>query len=655
MTYQKKLGVLIILVFITILQASSQGFEFENYNFDQNNIEIPDSLRTKNEVILLRNLKIELMASKDEVKQYYLLHEKIMINTDNAIERNNKVYIPFRIDEKLLTIKLRVIQKNGDIIELKKTDIKEEINQENGVKYNYFAVNGLDKGSIIEKLFILEEFPEFKGKTIMLQENTPVLHTSFELIYPDHLRFKYKSYNGLPTAAVNDSVYKDKHQLMVSASFIDAFPEEESYSNVAAHAKMFRYKLDENLAFGTKNINNYREFSGNVYENLHVEVDKKDEKLLQKYFDEIPSQKEIDDKISALEQKIKTTITYNQFFNGNERFSDCLKTKQANEVDLLKLFIVTFKKFEIEYQIVMTSPRYKLLFDKDFETVEQIGDVLFYFPATKKYLEPLAVEFRYPLFNFNYGNNYGLFIKEKEFGGAKMGVGEIGFIEIPNEEVTHDFTHIEIDFSENPENPKVHTIHKGNGYAAASYQIIKDYVPDDQYRTIIQEIAENYTQKAEYTTLKSENDGSQNIGKKPFIIDVSFDGKDLIQKAGENILCHVGVLIGKQMELYQVEKRVLPVEIYYPHKYTRTIKLTLPENYVLQNPDVFNMQHSASVEGKVVAFWESKAEVKGREVYVTNTESYTAIHYPLEIFEKYKEVVNAAADFNKIVVVLGKK
>ena len=42
-----------------------------------------------------------------------------------------------------------VILKNGKIITLDKKDIKEEVDEERGVKYNYFAINGLEKGAVI--------------------------------------------------------------------------------------------------------------------------------------------------------------------------------------------------------------------------------------------------------------------------------------------------------------------------------------------------------------------------------------------------------------------------------------------------------------------------------------------------------------------------
>ena len=183
----------LILVCFHLMMFSlvySQNFEFKDYTFDDTNMEVPLSLINENEVILQKIIKKEVIVDEKNVRQFSLLHEKIIINSDKSIERNNKVYLPFRMDESVLTNKLRVILRNGKKTELSKDDIKEEINNETSIKYHYYAINGLEKGAIIEKIFILEEAPSFNGRVVGLQSNSPVVNTSFELICPSHLGFK---------------------------------------------------------------------------------------------------------------------------------------------------------------------------------------------------------------------------------------------------------------------------------------------------------------------------------------------------------------------------------------------------------------------------------------------------------------------------------
>lgn len=651
---QKHLFTALALISTTLFFA--QDFEFKNYNWNENDtkIEIPENYKNEKEVILDRTIKIELVVVGKSAKQYRLLHEKTYINSDDAIERNNKIYLPFSNDEVVLTNKARVILKDGKIISLDKKDIKEEVDEEKGVKYNYFAVNGLDKGAVIETIFVLEENPELDGKTFRMQDEYPILNVNFVLIYPKHLSFKTKSYNGLNEPVIDENSNEKKSFLTISQSNIPALDNDEKYSNWNANLKMFRYKLDANQYSGAKNLYNFKEFATNFYERMHPEMDKKQQKAIDEFCSSIPKSEDIQDQVWNIENKIKKTIAYNRYIDTKEGLADVIKTKQANQSDLLRFYIAVFKYFQIENNVVLTSKREKLPFDKEFESYENLNDLLFYFPAIKKYCTPTEVEYRIPLFPAEVANNYGLFVKTKVFGGVAMGIGDINFIEIPGTEITHDIMDITIDFTKDIENPLVSSNLTFGGYSGLNFQPIKDFASAEVYKSVLKDVAKNYTVDTEYKTLTTENDGTDFIGKKPFVLKVTFDGKDLIQKAGGNYLFSVGQTIGKQMELYQENKRVLPVEIDYPHYYTRKIKMILPKGATVKNLDKFIMDYKMEVNGKTEATFVSNYKQNGEEITVENTEYYKIMNYPLNQFDQYKAVINAAADFNKIVIILNK-
>ena len=634
----------------------AQEYSFKNYDWNEKEtkVDIPEQYKNEKEVILDRTTKIEIVVSGKTAKQYHLLHEKIYINSDDAIERNNKIYIPFSLDESVLINKARVILKNGSVIHLDKKDIKEEVDQEKGMKYNYFAVNGLEKGAVIEKLYVLEENPEFTGQTIKMQDEYPIGNINFELIYPSYLVFKTKSYNGLGEPAIDDKKIPNTAILALSEKNIPALDNDENYSNWNLQLKLFRYKLDENLMNGGRNLNNFKEFSTNLYERLNPELDKKVQKTLDDFCKTIPKSNDLQEQIWNIENKIKKTITYDRYIDTKETVANVIETKQANQTDILKIYLAVFKNFNIENNVVFTSNRYKIPFDKDFESFENLNELLFYFPSIKKYLTPTEIEYRIPLFPMNIANNNGLFIKEKTFAGVKMGIGEINFIEIPGNDISHDIMNITVDFTNDIENPLVTSNLSFGGYSGLNFQPIKDFASAEQYKTFLKNVAENYTVETEYKTLTTENDGTDFIGKKPFVLNVTYDGKDLTKKAGENYLFNVGETIGKQMEFYQENKRTLPVEIDYPHFYTRNIKILLPKGATVKNLDKFVMDFKTNINGKTEAAFISKYTKKGDEILVENTEFYNIINYPLNKFDDYKAVINAAADFNKIVIIVTK-
>lgn len=655
----KKNHLKIIFTFAAILNASiffGQDYSFKNYDWNEKEtaITIPDQYKNENEVILDRTTKIEIVITGKTARQYHLLHEKVFINSDDAIERNNKIYIPFSLDESVLLNKARVILKNGTIINLDKKDIKEDVDQEKGMKLNYFAVNGLEKGAIIEKLYILEERPEFTGQTIKMQDEYPIANLNFELIYPKYLVFKAKSYNGLSAPLTDDKKFENDKILTISEKNIPALDNDENYSNWNLQLKLFRYKLDENENNGAKNLNNFKEFATNLYQRLNPELDKKQQKAIDDFCATIPKSDDLQEQIWNIENKIKKTIKYDRYIDTKESLSDIIVTKQANQTDILKIYSAVFKNFKVENNVVLTSNRYKIPFDKDFESYENLSELLFYFPSINKYLTPTEIEYRIPLFPNTIANNNGLFVKEKVFGGVSMGIGEIKFIEIPGKEITHDIMNITVDFTQDIENPLITSKLIFGGYSGLNFQPIKDFASAEQYKTVLKSIAENYTFEAEYKTLTTENDGTDFIGKKPFVLNVTFDGKDLTQKAGENYLFSVGETIGKQMEFYQENKRTLPVEIDYPHFYTRKITILLPKGATVKNLEKFVMDYKTIINGKTEAQFVSNYKKNGDEIIVENTEFYNIINYPLDKFEEYKDVINAAADFNKIVIVVTK-
>lgn len=650
----RSLLAIVTLLFCNVILA--QDISFKDYNWDEKDTKVvlPEAYKNENEVILKRAIKLEIASVGDVVKQYYLFHDKIYINSDEAIERNNKIYIPFGQNEVLLNNKARVILKNGKVIKLDKKDIKEEVDEEKGIKYNYFAVNGLEKGAIVERFFILEEYPEIDGKTFKLQAEYPILDLNFELVYPKHVVFKTKTYNGLSEPTVDSEKLAGKTVVSISEKNIPALNDDEKYSNWNLQLKMLRYKLDENNLTGARNIYNFKKFATNAFERFNGELDKRQQKELDAFCKTIPKSGDLQEQIWNIENKIKKTITYNRFGDTKETINEIIKTKQGNQSDMLKLYTAVFKNFQIENNIVFTSNRFKIPFDSEFESYENLSDILLYFPSIKKYITPIDVEYRIPLFPANLANNNGLFIKSKMFAGVAMGIGEINFIEIPGTEVTHDEMEITVDFTNSMENPLITSTLSFGGYSAINFQPIKDFVSNDEYKNILKSVAKNYTVDTDYKTLTASNDGLENIGKKSFVLKLSFDGKDLIQKAGDNYLFSAGKVIGTQTELYQEAKRVMPVEIDYPHAYLRKIKILLPKNATVKNLDKFNMDFKTQINGKTEAAFISKYNQSENEITIENTEFYNIINYPLEKFDDYKAVINAAADFNKIVIVLNK-
>ncbi|RYG41000.1 MAG: hypothetical protein EOO01_26105 [Chitinophagaceae bacterium] len=503
-------------------------------------------------------------------------------------------------------------------------------------------------------MYILRENTELDGNSIRMQGEYPIAKNSFELIYPDHLVFKTKSYNGLAEPIYAQDTMAKKSLLKLSLTDVAAVDSNEKYANPNASLQLFRYKLDANLGKNLRNMYNYKEFATNLYERFHQPLDKRDVKAIEQFCKDIPSAGSAEDVIWNIENKLKKTVSYDRFVLGQNTLAEVLKSKQANQRDLLRLYFAVFSQMKIDHNLVLTSNRYKIPFDRGFESYENLNDLLFYFPAIKKFMTPTEIEYRVPLFPAELAAQDGLFIKEKLFAGTTMGIGEISKVEVPGPEVTHDVMEISIDFTKDMSNPIVSSKILFGGYSAMNFQPIKDFIPDQQYQAMLKEIAKNYNVETEYKTLKASNEGTQFVGKKPFVLETTFEGKDLVRKAGDSYLVSIGQLIGRQTEMYQENNRTLPVEIDHPHSYLRTIKVILPPGTGVRNLEKFTMDYSANVDGKSQAGFKSAYQQQSNEITVTNTEYYNVVNYPVTSFEAYRTVINAAADFNKIVLILNK-
>jgi len=95
--------------------------------------------------------------------------------------------------------------------------------------------------------------------------------------------------------------------------------------------------------------------------------------------------------------------------------------------------------------------------------------------------------------------------------------------------------------------------------------------------------------------------------------------------------------------------------------YYRRIEFVVPDGYKIADASKLKMDFKhTNDKGKVTMEFKSEYKVQGNKLIVDCTEYYRQISYPVELFEEFRkvinaaEVINAAADFNKIAIVLEK-
>jgi len=97
------------------------------------------------------------------------------------------------------------------------------------------------------------------------------------------------------------------------------------------------------------------------------------------------------------------------------------------------------------------------------------------------------------------------------------------------------------------------------------------------------------------------------------------------------------------------------LEAEFNRSYYRTIKIHIPEGYQISNLEDIIIKNSYTTKDKELFIFNSYYTLEGNVLTVTADEHYRETFVAPEIFEAYRTVINSAADFNKVTLVLEPK
>lgn len=641
----------IMLIFNSV-NASAQDLYYADYDWEAN----PKAYQTDKEIdgeLVLKNKRaVEFEFEGEAFYEFFLHHKKIYVNSDEAIERNNRVYLPTADVEEVLMQKARVITSKGKVIELDEDDILEAKDEENRQSFRYFAFEGVDKGSCIEYFFLFKKYPEFRGARTILQSDRDARNVSFDLISPRFLKPKVKSYNGLPDMEL-DTTITEKYRYFIDMEELPKL-EEEILAPYRPNLMHVKYKLDRNVS-ENRELASFGFAAENVCENIYQEKSKSLVKKLKKLLKETDIAKKDDTatKLRKLDDFIKVNFSIDDVpVKELAELDKVLEAKVANERGVLKLYTSLLELLDIDHQIVLTIDRNRMKFDPEFEAFCFLSDYILYFPDVDLYTSPSDISLRMGFVPAELTHNYGLFIKTVILGDFKTGVGSIKYIEPVAYDKSNSNLYIDLDFTEAIDEPKVHLRTEASGYNAQFVQTFYNLLKEDQKKEVVEGMIKSISKEVPLENVNSENMNSIDFGVKPMVASADFSSSDFIEKAGRKYLFKIGELIGPQMEMYQQEERKLNVESRFNRNYHREITFQLPSDYKVSNLETLNMDIFHEEDGDRTMSFTSSYSIEGDKVKVVIDEYYKDIEIPLEDYESYREVINAAADFNKIVLFL---
>jgi hypothetical protein len=643
----------LLMIFLTAaITASAQKTKplYTQYLWDAAPVvhTIPAEYTSSPAVFVKHNRILELSLGRNEAESFFTEHRIIHVNSHAGIEQFNKVYIPMTSGRELVELKVRAVSAGGKITNLKKENLKELTNVEGYGNFKIFAIEGLEVGGELEYLYTTTSQPQSYGREIF-QKDVPVMSAEFNIVFPDKFLFLAKSYNGLGDAKKTPL---DGKRTMLSTTAKDIPAEKkEQYAANRAYLMRVDYKLEATPTSSA--IYTWGGLASRILENIaknkvnRAVIDMLDPLRLDD-LDEVT-------KIQAVERYIKSNFTIKD--TRTDAYEDALEViskRVGNERGMVKIFIACWEVLHIEAQLVLVPNRYNGTIDSDFPTPLDLDEILFFFPRVNQYMAPGVPYMRLGPAPSYLAGGKGLFVKYKITNSNAYEGWSIS--QIPPLDFTHNKMGVRalVQFKEDIGVPEIQQENFYQGHRAAQYRGMYYFKSGKDKEDFIAENTLSAIDNPAVIDRKIEGD-DPNLSfdiDKYFTVKTHYTAPTLIEKAGEDYLLSVGKIIGKQSELYQEEVRSNPIIFPVTSNYNHEITIEVPTGYVCTGLDDIQITNELKSGDDVLMKFKSEYVLEGNRLTIRVNEVYKTTDLPKEKYEEFRKVVNSAADFNKLVLVL---
>lgn len=593
-----------------------------------------------------------IYETKDKMAIIVSCRRLIKLLDDRGVELYNKIYIPLNgASDEVESVKARTILPDGKVIDLPADKILDVV--EEGAHYKKFALEGVEKGCEIEYVYTMKKAASFFGLEMFQSGYAACEDAAFTLKSPKRLLFSVKGYNGFN--AIADTVIGNEKIVTATEHNIPTL-NDEKYSEKIPNLLNIQYKLSYSLATDNNvRLFTWNQLAKNVYSNYTTFSDK-EMKAVDNFIRQmnIPKTATDEERVVALEDYIKTTIS-----NSDENKTDddnkiekIVQTNVSGNDGLYKLFMAVLERMGISYQIVFPSKKDDFPLDENFENYKLIEDMLLYFPGLNNYIEPANRSLRYPFVDPAWAATKGLFVHGTTVGSYKTAIASFDSIAIEPYEKNAINLEVTMKFNGTLDSMLMHTKQMLLGYGATAYRPAFNFLSDDKEEEFRKDVVTTVDKSGNVQNIKVANTAMTDSYKnKPLTIEADVTSGEVIDQGGNNILVKIGAVIGPQVEMYQEKPRQLPIVMEYPHYEDRDIYFTIPAGYQIKNLSDINSNKTGA--GGAIGF-ESSYTLTGNELHIKIHEYYKVTDFPVSMFQEFIKVINASADFNKVVLVLEK-
>lgn len=650
--------ILLLIVLVAPLLAEAQEYRYYGWELGRELDTLTASERKEGAVIMLDKRMIDMVFDGEEGPvTYHTRHFIVRLNTDYAIESFNKVYVPMTNVLSMVQFEARFISKDGKVHEMDTRNVKDIENYNNNGPYKIYAFEGIEIGGEIEYIYTVKKI--FRGfGTEIFRSSYNYRKVEFDIYSPEHIKYEGKSYNGL--SEITEPAYEDrggKSRLTMTSSGIKGF-EDEPYSSAEAAYPRIEYKFVKNTEyrFGQR-LNTWDDAAKTFYDAIYNATDN-DRVLagaeLRKAGDK--TSLALDERIRLIENYVKANYSIRSDAEGPkyEKISGIVKTKVATDLGIMRLYAAMFERARIDVQVVMTSDRFMKKFDGDFDSWTYLQYFLIYFTETKEFIAPSAFDSRYGFIPVELCGQDGMFIRKSDLG-AEGRTGVIKWIPATTWDKNMSMLDVQMSFDLEKGLANVKSTHSYTGHSASFIQPYLDYMSSEDAVEAMEGILSTGARDAKPRNLVCTGyKGSAAVYREPFSVSGDFTTNSFLEKTCDAWIFKIGEIIGTQYNLYEEEERRTDVTLYYPHGMRREITFEIPEGYKVTNLDALNSDVRDDSTSATMLFRSSYTQT-GNSVSVVIEESYHQIKYPVEMYDDFSAVMNASADFNKVVLFFEKK
>jgi hypothetical protein len=622
-------------------QSYSWAEKPEMHSISKENVEFPAVVVQHHRMM---ELYIPLVGNTPAT--YFTEHKIIHLNSDAGIEKLNKVAIPMHNGRELIDLKVRALGSDGKVTNFRRENLKELQNVDGYRNYKIFAVEGITVGGEVEYIYTVKSTPQVYGRE-MIQQDIPVMEAGFVMLFPKRFEFEMKVYNKLNIP--KSSSYDDnRNAITFSTNNIPALNEEE-YSTYRANLIRVDYRLSKNDAQPPMT---WSSLAGRLVSNT-IEPNGSGSMKVTNLIKQLNIDRQSDEeKVRILERYVKTNFTLKEGNNDEyQDLKDVISNKVGNETGFLKLYTSCLRALNINFFMVFGCNRNDGKLDPYFPTPLDIREALIYFPSLDKYLTPGVSHMRLGAAPEALAESTALFVPVTVKGSDPHIFQTI-------KPLSYDLNTMGVKAAVVLKDGVANVVQENlwQGSRGALYRGIYNAQRDAQREDFIKNVTLSSIENFKVQDRKFEGEdliNSEDVAKF-FKIKTSYISPSLVQQAGDDYLISAGKIIGRQSELYQEKERQSGVSFHGTSNYIHEITIEIPDGYKCAGLEAAKIDKKVMQGDKAVMFFQSDFKQVGNKVILTVNEVYKVLSLPKEKYEEFRGVVNSAADFSKLVLVLSK-